>query len=104
MSSLNPGEGSAVWDYVLKNLRGTKEKNRSIRLRSNFRLAYDIWKGLNFSTSLSADYAINRRNTFTPSYLNSSGYSNSTGEQGINLMVLNENLLTYKRRSMKIIT
>ncbi|WP_018336114.1 SusC/RagA family TonB-linked outer membrane protein [Butyricimonas synergistica] len=97
LSSLNPGEGSAVWDYVLKNLRGTKEKNRSIRLRSNFRLAYDIWKGLNFSTSLSADYAINRRNTFTPSYLNSSGYSNSTGEQGINLMVLNENLLTYKQ-------
>ena len=97
LSSLYPGEGTAVWDYLLEQLSGTKEKNRSIRLRSSFRLAYDILDGLNFSTSLSADYAINRRNTFSPSYLSSSGYSNSTGEQGINLMVLNENLLTYKR-------
>lgn len=97
MSSLFPGKGSVVWDDVLEKLRGTKEKNRSIRLRSNFKLGYDVVEGLNVSTSLSVDYSINRRNYFVPSYLNESGYSMSVGETGINLMVLNENLVSYKK-------
>ena len=97
LSSLLPGENSVVWEEVLKAYEGTREANRSIRLRSNFRLGYEIIEGLNFSTSLAADYAIARRNYFSPSYLSDEGNSMSLGETGINLMVLNENLLTYKR-------
>lgn len=97
LSSLLPGKGSAVWDDVLQKLNGVKEKNRSVRLRSNFKLGYDVIEGLNVSASLAADYSINRRNSFSPSYLNESGYSKSIGETGINLMVLNENLITYKK-------
>ena len=97
MSSLNPGKGSAVWNDVLEKLNGTKDKNRSVRLRANFRLTYDIMNGLSFSTSGAADYMINRRNYFEPSTLSSKGYSKSTGETGINLMALNENTLTYKK-------
>ena len=97
LSSLLPGENSVVWEEVLKTYEGTREANRSVRLRSNFRLGYEIIEGLNFSTSLAADYAIARRNYFSPSYLSDEGNSMSLGETGINLMVLNENLLTYKR-------
>ena len=97
LSSLLPGENSVVWEEVLRTYQGTRESNRSIRLRSNFRLGYEILEGLNFSTSLAADYAVARRNYFSPSYLSDAGNSLSLGETGINLMVLNENLLTYKR-------
>ena len=97
LSSLLPGENSIVWDEVLKAYEGTREANRSVRLRSNFRLGYEILEGLNFSTSLAVDYAIARRNYFSPSYLSDDNNSMSLGETGINLMVLNENLLTYKR-------
>ena len=86
-----------MWQEVLKAYRGTKETNRAIRLRSNFRLGYDIIDGLNISSSLAADYAISRRNYFSPSYIASDNNSISIGETGINLMVLNENLLSYKK-------
>ncbi len=97
LSSLYPGEGSAVWDDILEKLSGTQEKNRSVRLRSNFKLSYDIIPGLVASSSLAADYAVHRRNYFQPSYLNESGYSRSVGETGVDLMVLNENLLSWKK-------
>ena len=97
LSSLLPGEESVVWQEVLKAYKGTKETNRAIRLRSNFRLGYDIIDGLNISSSLAADYAISRRNYFSPSYIASDNNSISIGETGINLMVLNENLLSYKK-------
>ena len=82
---------------MLKTYEGTREANRSVRLRTNFRLGYEIIDGLNFSTSLAADYSIARRNYFSPSYLSSDNNSMSLGETGINLMVLNENILSYKR-------
>ena len=97
LSSLNPGEGSAVWNDVLEKLKGTKEKNRSVRIRTNFKIGYDVLDGLNLSTSLAADYSIHRRNYFQPSYLDEHGFSQTVGETGINLMVLNENLLTYQK-------
>jgi len=53
--------------------------------------------GLNITTSLSADYSIARRNYFQPSYLDKDNWSQSVGETGINLMVLNENLIAYKK-------
>ena len=97
LSSLLPGEGSVAWNAVLDALKGTKEKNRGVRLRTNFRLGYEPIDGLNISTSLAADYSIDRRNYFQPSYMSDDDYSKSVGETGINLMVLNENLVSYNR-------
>ena len=97
LSSLLPGEGSIVWEQALNAYKGTKENNRSVRLRTNMKLGYEIIEGLNISSSLAADYVIDRRNYFQPANLSYSGYSKSIGETGINLMVLNENLLTYKK-------
>ena len=97
LSTLLPGEGSVAWESVLDAYNGTEEKNRGVRLRANFKLGYDILDGLNLSTSLAADYSIERRNYFQPSYLSYDGYSNTIGETGINLMILNENLLSFKR-------
>ena len=97
LSSLLPGEGSVAWNAVLDALKGTKEKNRGVRLRTNFRLGYELIDGLNISTSLAADYSIDRRNYFQPSYMSDDDYSKSVGETGINLMVLNENLVSYNR-------
>lgn len=89
--------GPESWDATLNKLRGTKEKNRSVRLRSNFKIGYAIVEGLDVSTSLAVDYSIHRRNYFQPSYLSAKGYSQSLGETGINLMVLNENLVSYQK-------
>ena len=97
LSTLMPGEGSEPWEAVLEKLKGTKEKNRTVRVRSSFKLGYEPIDGLNISTSLAVDYSIARRNYFAPSYLNDKGYSKSIGETGINLMVLNENLLSYQK-------
>lgn len=97
LSTLYPGEGSESWDATLNKLRGTKEENRSVRLRSNFKIGYAIVEGLDVSTSLAVDYSIHRRNYFQPSYLSAKGYSQSLGETGINLMVLNENLVSYQK-------
>lgn len=97
LSSLLPGEGSGVWSKVVENYNGIKEKNRSVRIRSNFKLEYEILKGLRLSSSLAADYAIERRNTFFPSYLDENKRSKTIGETGINLMALNENLISYTK-------
>ena len=97
LSSLLPGKGSIVWEQTLNAYKGTKETNRSVRLRTNMKLGYEIIEGLNISSSLAADYIIDRRNYFQPANLSYNGYSKSIGETGINLMILNENLLTYKK-------
>ena len=97
LTTLLPGQGSVVWDNVLQSQQGIKEKNRSIRGRTNIKLTYDLFRGLNISTSLAADYSIHRRHYFSPSYLDEDGFSISVGETGINLMVLNETMLNYKK-------
>ena len=97
LSSLMPGAGSEPWEAVLEKMRGTKEKNRTIRFRTSFKLGYEPIDGLNISASLAADYSVARRNYFQPSYLSDRGYSSSLGETGINLMVLNEDIISYKR-------
>ncbi len=96
-TTLYPGKGEVVWTKILERLRGTKEKNRSVRGKANIKLSYDILPELTLSTSLAADYSIHRRNYFSPSYLSDRGYSISIGETGINLMALNENLLSFKK-------
>ena len=97
LSTLLPGEGTAVWDNIIKNLQGIKENNMSLRYRGTFKVDYEILPGLNIASMLSADYSLNRRNQFSPSYLSDRGFSNSIGRTGVTLMALNENLLTYKR-------
>lgn len=97
LNTFLPGEGSVVWDEVINQYKGIRERNRSVRLRSNFKLGLDLIEGLNISTSLATDYSIERRNYFEPASLNVNGWSNSLGETGINLMVLNENLISYKK-------
>ena len=96
-SSLYPGEGTEAWDATLDALRGTKEKNRSVRLRSSFKLGYEPIDGLDVTAMLAADYSIHRRNYFQPSYLDEDGFSKSIGETSINLMVLNEDIVSYRR-------
>ena len=96
-STLLPGKGTEAWEATIDKLKGTKEKNRSVRLRTNFKIGYEIIEGLSVSTSLATDYSIHCRNYFQPSYLSGKGYSMSLGETGINLMVLNENLLSYRK-------
>lgn len=95
LSTLLPGKGSVVWDNIIDQYKGIHERNRSVRLRSNFRLGLDLIEGLNISASLAADYSIERRNYFSPSSLDVRGWSTSLGETGVNLMILNENLITY---------
>ncbi len=97
LSTMSPGAGSAPWEAALENLKGTKEANRNIRLRTNFKLNYEVIEGMNISSSLAADYSIARRNYFQPSYFDSNNRSQSLGETGINLMVLNEELFSYKK-------
>lgn len=97
LSTLSPGAGSIPWEAALENLRGTKETNRNIRLRTNFVLGYKVIEGLDVSASLAADYSIARRNYFQPSYLSNEGWSQSIGETSINMMVLTEELATYKK-------
>lgn len=96
LSSLLPGKGSAT-DRALEVLRLIDEKNDTYRLRSSFGLKLDIMKGLNLSSTLSVDYTQNNRNYFAPSEVNSEKRSLTTGEIARDLMLLNENLLSFKR-------
>lgn len=99
LSSLYPGGDSPVWEEVRRKLEGTQEKNRSFRIRSNLKLSYKFLEDFEISSSGSLDYSLERRNFFSPSYLDPSGKgrNKSLGEQGINMMALNENLLTYRK-------
>lgn len=99
LSSLYPGGDSPVWEQVREKLEGTNEKNRSLRVRGNLKLSYNFLKDFEVSSSGSLDYSLERRNFFTPSYLDASGKGRnmSLGEQGINMMALNENLITYRK-------
>lgn len=97
LNSFLPGEGSVPWNTVLDAYDGTKEKNRNIRLRANFKVGYEPIDGLDITAMLATDYSIDRRNYFEPSYLSGDKFSTSMGETGVNLMVLSENLISYKR-------
>ncbi|MFR7876553.1 MAG: hypothetical protein ACLU4J_09290 [Butyricimonas paravirosa] len=77
LNSFLPGEGSVPWNAVLEAYEGTKEKNRNVRLRANFRVGYQPIQGLDITTMLAADYSVDRRNYFQPSYLSDDGFSKS---------------------------
>lgn len=96
-STLMPGEGNASFDETIKRFDGIKEKNESYRLRASFDIGYEIIDGLKLKSSVSADYSQQNQNIFVPSNLDDHGESYSSGSITRNLMLLNENLLTYKR-------
>lgn len=97
MSSLLPGEGSEVWNYILSKLSKTNETNKSTRVRSNIKVSFNLLPGLIFSTSGAADYSQEKRNYFMPSDLTVTRRNKTMGEAAINLMALNENLLSFQR-------
>lgn len=96
-STLYPGKGSAAFDEATRRFRGTKEENDSYRIRTSFDLSYEFIKGLSFKTSVALDFSQQNVNIFLPSNLNDYNESYSNGQVGRNMMLLNENLLTYKR-------
>ncbi len=95
-STLFPGEGSPAFDQMIRRFRGTKEKNESYRARANYDLSYEFIKGLTLKTSVAVDYSQQNLNQFKPSYLNENNESYSGGQIERAMMLLNENLLTYK--------
>lgn len=99
MTSLNPGVASPVWEEMRIKLNGSQEKNRSMRLRSNLKLSYNFLKDFEISSSGSVDLSLERRNYFVPSYLDKDrkGRNSTLGEQGLNMMFLNENLISYRK-------
>ena len=96
LSSLLPGQGSAVHEQIINALNGVDEKNRNIGLRNNMKLTYDIFKNMTISSSLATEFSFARRNTFVPSTMSWDDKSQSRGSVGPNIMLLNENLITYK--------
>ena len=96
--TLYPGPGHPAFEETVKRFNSIIEKNESYRLRASFDLSYELIKGLQWRSSLSLDYSQQNHNLFTPSELDEYHESFSLGQIGCNLMLLNENLLTYKRR------
>lgn len=96
--TLYPGPGHPAFEETVKRFNSIIEKNESYRLRASFDLSYEFIKGLEWRSSLSLDYSQQNHNFFTPSELNEYYESFSLGQIGRNLMLLNENLLTFKHR------
>lgn len=96
-STVLPGEGTAAFENMIKRFNTIKEKNESYRLRVNFDIGYEFAKGLKLKSSLSADYSQQNQNLFMPSDLDEYNETYSSGAITRNLMLLNENLLTYNR-------
>lgn len=85
-------------DQLMEELNSAIEKNESYRLRANLVLNYQFLEGLNLSVTGSIDYNQGMRNNFRPSSLDPVNKLNaSVGEIDRNLLVLNENMLTFRR-------
>ena len=84
-------------EKLLEELNSSIEKNESYRLRANMNLKYQLYKGLNLSVLGSLDYNQGMRNNFRPSTLDpENNLSSSIGEVDRNMLLLNENMLTYR--------
>lgn len=94
-SSLLPG-GSYVEENMLKILNSTVEKNHGYSGRYNLVLDYEIIRNLRLRLSGGVDFNQQNMNKFEPSTLDTKNHwSVSTGEIGRNIILQNENLLTY---------
>ncbi|WP_165836100.1 SusC/RagA family TonB-linked outer membrane protein [Marinifilum breve] len=90
-----PGKGSVVESTLLQSITGVKQKNHDFRLRANFSVLYNLTKGLDFKSMNSIDYSVSKFNRFTPSFLNTEGFSSSYGGMSDFTNMLSENILTY---------
>ena len=97
MSTLLPGKGTVAFDEMIKRFNTIKENNESYRLRTSLDLSHEILDGLKLKSSVSLDYTQQNQNLFIPSDLDEYNESYSSGQVERNLMLLNENLLTYKQ-------
>lgn len=95
-STLFPGPGHPAFDLLTQQFERTKEKSESYRFRNSFDLSYEIIKGLKIKSSLAMDYSLQFQNLFQSSDLDEYGDSYSSNQNVRNMMLLNENLLTYK--------
>lgn len=95
-STLLPGSGVAH-EQLLKALNESSEKNFSYNLRANAGLSYEIIKGLKLRATIAADYNYSKKNSFSPSTLDQQyGLSTSSGQSAANMMLQNEDLITYR--------
>lgn len=95
-STLLPGSGVAH-EQLLKALNESSEKNFSYTLRANAGLSYEFIKGLKLRATIAADYNYSKKNSFSPSTLDQQyGLSLSSGQSAANMMLQNEELLTYR--------
>lgn len=95
-SSLYPAEGP-VKDQILQMLNSQVNKGYSYNIRTSLNLGYEFIKGLKFSASISANYSESRSNSFTPSFFDrSNNLSESVGQMEGNMLLQNEELLSYR--------
>lgn len=95
-SSLLPA-GGEVKDRILKFLNSKVDKAYSFNIRSSLNLAYEFMQGLRLSANISANYTESRSNTFSPSTLDqTNNLSQSIGQMQGNMILQNEELLSYK--------
>ncbi len=102
ISTLLPAAGSPVFEQAMSNLKGIKETNEDYKVRSNNTISYEILKDLKVSTSAGIDFWQNMMDYFRPSYLGTENpvrpkESYVSGTIGRYLLLLNENLITYKK-------
>lgn len=96
-STLLPGPGTAAFEELTRRFNETKEKNESWRFRNSFDLSIEVVTGLRLKSSVAMDYSMQFQNVFMPSELDAYKESYSSNSTVRNLMLLNENLLTYTR-------
>lgn len=96
-STVLPGPGTPYFGELTRRYESTREKNDSYKLRASFDLTYEIADGLALKSGVAVDYLQNNQNVFLPKEVNEYGKTYSSGTIARHLMVLNENLLTYRR-------
>ena len=95
-STVFPGPGTKAFQEAIKRYDEIKEKSEAYRLRGSFDLSYK--KGLTLKSSVAADMSLQYQNLFMPSNLDEYNETYSNGQHQRTLMLLNENLITYKYR------
>lgn len=94
-SSLNPGS-EYINSEMIQDLNNVEEKNHSYSARYNLLLDYEIIRNLHLKISGGVDFNQQNQNTFRSSTLDKSYHRSETmGDIGRSLSILNENLLDY---------
>lgn len=94
-STLLPGEGTAAFDALTAQYNKTIERNESYRVRASSDISYEFVKGLTLKVSGAVDFSQQMANLFKPAELDEYKETYSFGDISRNLMLLNENLLSY---------